>query len=54
MLAMVRCGHAFHHDCLHAWLMRSEEREMRCPLCRTRAFEEDEGGGQGGENRVEA
>ena len=33
----LRCGHAFHTQCITAWLDHAAEEQKRCPICRRRA-----------------
>ena len=33
----LRCGHAFHTQCITVWLKHAAEEQKRCPICRRRA-----------------
>ena len=44
------CGHAFHRDCLSAWMRRADEASRaechwKCPVCREFIVPAEEGGG---------
>lgn len=42
------CGHLFHKDCLHRWLLI--DAGHRCPMCRARLCPGDDNGSEGSED----